>query len=115
MSLNLDLEKNILQNSKIPNWLKATGKDFNNRPETEFDAAVEAAREGEFQLNAKDTAGGYRPTFRQKTYKRVKRRIAEMEELHEWIEKKGQKEVETGETKIDDFLDGLEESLNSMI
>lgn len=114
MSLNLDLEKNILQNSKIPKWLKATGKNFSQRQELEIDALEETAREGDYDMTAKDTARS-RPPYRWKTYKQVKRRLAEMEELHEWIEEKGKKETETGETKVDEFLDGLEKSLNSMI
>lgn len=114
MSLNLDLEKNILQNSKIPKWLRATGKDFSQRQELEIDALEEAARDGDYDMTAKDTARS-RPPYRWKTYKKVKRRLAEMEELHEWIEKKGKEETKTGETKVDGLLDALDSALNSMI
>lgn len=107
MSLNLDLEKNILQNSKVPKWLRPTGTLPTGRPELPIDQVEENG-------TALDTAHG-RPSLRFRTYKKVKRRLAEMEELHEWIEKKGVKETTTGETHVDDFLDGLEKSLNSMI
>src|SRR5574344_104607 len=113
MNLNLDLEKNILQNSKIPKWLQATGKDFSQRQELEIDTLEAAAKEGEYRMSAMDTVRK-RPSYRQRTYKKVKRQLAEAEEFFEWIGKKGQKEEETGEQKIDNFLDGLENVLNSM-
>ena len=113
MSLNLDLEKNILQNSKIPKWLQTTGKDFSQRQELEIDTLEAAAKEGEYRMSAMDTVRK-RPSYRQRTYKKVKRQLAEAEEFFEWIGKKGQKEEETGEQKIDNFLDGLENVLNSM-
>ena len=113
MSLNLDLEKSILQNSKVPKWLQTTGKDFSQRQELEIDTLEAAAKEGEYRMNAVDTVRK-RPSYRQRTYKKVKRQLAEAEEFFEWIGKKGQKEEETGEQKIDNFLDGLENVLNSM-
>lgn len=106
MSLNLDLVQNILQNSKIPKWLKPTGQDFSQRPELPIDQVEEGG-------TALDTVR-VKPSYRFRTYKKVKRKLKEMEELHEWIEEKGKKEVQTGETKVDDFLDGLENTLNSM-
>lgn len=113
MNLNLDPEKSILQNSKIPKWLQATGKDLSQRQELEIDTLEAAAKEGEYRMNAVDTVRK-RPSYRQRTYKKVKRQLAEAEEFFEWIGKKGQKEEETGEQKIDNFLDGLENVLNSM-
>lgn len=113
MNLNLDLEKNILQNSKVPKWLQATGKDLSQRQELEIDTLEAAAKEGEYRMSAMDTVRK-RPSYRQRTYKKVKRQLAEAEEFFEWIGKKGQKEEETGEQKIDNFLDGLENVLNSM-
>ena len=113
MSLNLDLEKSILQNSKVPKWLQTAGKDFSQRQELEIDTLEAAAKEGEYRMNAVDTVRK-RPSYRQRTYKKVKRQLAEAEEFFEWIGKKGQKEEETGEQKIDNFLDGLENVLNSM-
>ena len=113
MNLNLDLEKSILQNSKVPKWLQTTGKDFSQRQELEIDTLEAAAKEGEYRMNAVDTVRK-RPSYRQRTYKKVKRQLAEAEEFFEWIGKKGQKEEETGEQKIDNFLDGLENVLNSM-
>ena len=113
MSLNLDLEKSILQNSKVPKWLQTTGKDFSQRQELEIDTLEAAAKEGEYRMSAMDTVRK-RPSYRQRTYKKVKRQLAEAEEFFEWIGKKGQKEEETGEQKIDNFLDGLENVLNSM-
>lgn len=107
MSLNLDLEKNILQNSKIPRWLQATGKDFSQRPDLDID-------DSDGNADAKWIVG-YKPSYREKAYKKAKRKIAEAEELHEWIEKKGKEETKTGETKVDDLLDGLDSALNSMI
>lgn len=114
MSLSENLEKSILQNSKIPKWLKATGKNFSQRPELELDMKVAAAQEGSYDLNATDTTKG-KPSYRFRAFKKAKRKIAEAEELYEWVERKGKKEVETGETKIDRFLEGLEKSLNNMI
>lgn len=114
MSPKLDLEKSILQNSKIPKWLQATGRDFSQRPELELDAAVEEAQDGYRTLDARDTAHG-KPSLRWRAFKKATRQLAEAEELHEWIEKKGKEELETGETRVDEFLDGLEKSLNSMI
>ena len=113
MNLNLDPEKSILQNSKVPKWLQTTGKDFSQRQELEIDTLEAAAKEGEYRMNAVDTVRK-RPSYRQRTYKKVKRQLAEAEEFFEWIGKKGQKEEETGEQKIDNFLDGLENVLNSM-
>lgn len=105
-SPKLDLEKNILQNSKIPKWLKATGNNFHERQHLDIDDVEE---DGDVR------SYGEKPPFRWKIYKKVKKRIAEMEEMHEWIEKKGKKELETGETKVDNFLDHLDSALNSMI
>lgn len=104
-SPKLDLEKNILQNSKIPKWLRATGNSFHDRKELDIDLASGDA-DARWIVN--------KPPHRWKVYKKVKRKIAEAEELHEWIEKKGKKELETGETKVDNFLDHLDSALNSM-
>ena len=102
-----------MPNSKVPKWLQTTGKDFSQRQELEIDTLEAAAKEGEYRMSAMDTVRK-RPSYRQRTYKKVKRQLAEAEEFFEWIGKKGQKEEETGEQKIDNFLDGLENVLNSM-
>ena len=100
MPLKIDLVQSILQNSKIPKWLKATGKDFSQREALEIDSLEEDG-------TALNTARN-RPPYKFKVYKKVKRRLAEMEELHEWIEKKSE------QSDLDDFLDNLESTLNSM-
>ena len=89
-----------MQNSKIPKWLKARGKSFSDRGSLPID-------EVEGDGTALDTAPN-RPPYKWRTYKQVKRRIAEMEELHDWIEKKAEA------TDLDSFLDTLENTLNSM-
>lgn len=105
MNLN-DQEKNISPASKkIPKWLEGA-PILPGRAETELDAIEAAAKEGEGEVLIYDVAK-HRPPHKWKTMKRVQRRIAEMEELHEFGEKKDGPEV-------DNFLDGLEKAANSM-
>lgn len=89
-----------MRNSKIPKWLKARGRSFSDRGHLEIDDLEEDG-------TALDTVPN-KPPYKWRTYKQVKRRIAEMEELHEWIEDKAEKE------NLDSFLDTLENTLNSM-
>lgn len=100
MPLKTNLVQSILQNSKIPKWLKVTGKDFSQREALEIDSLEEDG-------TALNTAPS-RPPYKFKVYKKVKRRLAEMEELHEWVEKKSE------QSDLDDFIDNLESTLNSM-
>lgn len=97
-----DQEKSTSPDSKkVPKWLQ--GPVSSGRGEMDIDYL-----EGEG--TALDTAPG-RPPYRWKTAKRVKRRLAEMEELHEWIRKKADKD----ETQPNAFLDKLEKVLNDMV
>lgn len=97
---------------KVPKWLLRGNKpSLSERPVTQKLIELDAL-EGEG--TAKDTAGG-RPPFRMRTYKQVKRRLAEMEELHDWIDKKTEKQEDLEGTKEGEFLDSLENTLNSMI
>lgn len=101
-----DQEKNTSPVSKkLPKWLQGAPLP-SGRSETELDAIEAAAKEGEGEVLIQDVVR-HRPPHKWKTMKKVQRRIAEMEELHEFGEKKDGPEV-------DDFLDGLEKVANSM-
>lgn len=106
-NLKINQEKSTSQDSKVPKWLQGPppGRAF-----TELDKIEEAARDGEAEVLATDVAR-HRPSHRWKTYKKVNRRIAEMEEMHEWIRKKAEK----NEDQASQYLDQLEEALNSTI
>lgn len=95
-----------LDSKKFPKWLRpGTGQIPGGYPMTEKIARLlELDGDG----TARDTATG-KPSQKAVTYKKVRRRIAEMEELHEWIRKK--KCI----GKVDSFLDTLEGTLNDMI
>lgn len=78
---------------------------------TERDEMIEEARDNpDYQLDARDFSK-QRPSDRWRAYKKTKRRIAEMEEMHEWIRKK----ADSDETLPNQFLEGLENVLNSMV
>lgn len=109
MNLKKSLEKSTSQDSKIPKWLQ--GPVPSGRPSTELDAIIEEAQDDpEYQLDARIFAKP-RPSDRWKAYKKVKRRIAEMEEMHEWIRKKADED----ESEPNRFLDRLEEILNNLV
>ena len=96
-------EKNLYpgSNIKIPKWLK--GPVPKGRNELEIDNVEDG--EG----TALDLLGGSSKIYQ--NFKRAKRRLKEMEELHEWSEKKADKDPEgTGE-----FLEGMDRALNSMV
>lgn len=102
MNQKKDQEKSTsLDSKKIPRWLQGTVSP--GRRELEIDYI-------EGDGTAKNTTKGGVP-FRWKVFKRTQRRIAEMEELHEWIEKKH--ENSSGSTEA--YLDSLEKTLNSMV
>lgn len=94
-------KSSFLDSKKIPKWLQ--GPVSSGRGEMEIDSLEEDG-------TALDTAGK-RPPYKWKTAKRLKRRIAEMEELHEWIRKKADKD----ETQPNAFLDKLENVLNDIV
>lgn len=87
--------------AKVPKWLKPTGVNFSQRN------FIEGIDDLEGEGTALNTARSH-PPIRWKTFKRVKRKLAEMEELHDWAENKESVE------KINNLLDGLENALNSM-
>lgn len=97
---------------KIPRWLQqGNSPSLSERPVTEKTLRLDAL-EGEG--TALHTVTG-RPPFRMRTYKQVKRRLAEMEELHEWIEKKVENQEDLEGTEEGQFLDSLEQVLNDMV
>lgn len=97
---------------KVPRWLQqGKSPSLSEKPVTEKILHLESL-EGEG--TALDTVTG-KPPFRMRTYKQVKRRLAEMEELHEWIRKKADNYEDLEGTKEGEFLDSLEEVLNNMI
>lgn len=101
-------EKNTFQecDSTLPRFLR--GEPISpERPLNALDELVDRALDGEIDLDARDVAH-HRPGHKFATYKRTKKRIAEMEELHELVEKK------TGE-EVDNFLDKVEGAVNSMV
>lgn len=86
---------------KIPKWLQ--GPVSSDRGELEIDYIEEDG-------TALDTVLK-KPSYKWKTMKKVRRRLAEMEELHEWIRKKADKD----ETGPNAFLDRLEGVLNDIV
>ena len=99
-------ERNTSQECSLPRFLR--GEPIPpGRPLTAFDELVDRALDGEIDLDARDVAH-HRPGHKFATYKKVKKRIAEMEELHELVEKREGEEV-------DSFLEKLEKATNSMV
>lgn len=109
MNLKKNPEKSTSQDFKTPKWLQ--GPVPSGRPETELDSMIEEAQDDpDYQLDARVFAKPH-PSERWKAYKKVKRRITEMEEMHEWIRKKADED----ETEPNRFLDRLEKVLNSLV
>ena len=91
----------LLDSKKIPKWLQ--GPVPSGRGELDIDCVEEDG-------TALDVVPK-KPSYKWKTMKKVKRRLAEMEELHEWIRKKADKD----ETGPNAFLDRLEGVLNDIV
>lgn len=97
---------------KVPRWLQqGKSPSLSERPVTEKILRLDSL-EGEG--TALDTVAS-RPPFRMRTYKQVKRRLAEMEELHEWIRKKANNYEDLEGTPEGKFLDSLESTLNDIV
>lgn len=95
MNHKLNREKSTSLDSKVPKWLQGP-------PNLNIDTSAIDLLEGDG--TAKDTAR-HRPPHKWKTYKKVKKRIKEVEELYDF----GEKRV------TDTFLEKFVNTLNSMV
>lgn len=96
-------EKNLYPGSsvKVPKWLK--GPVPKGRGELEIDSIDDG------EATALNIVGGSGRIYQ--NYRKTRKRLKEMEELKEW----GQKKAEKSPEKIDGFLDGMDQALNSMV